>query len=77
MTGNNSSEGSVKAHYNAIAHEKAGAQNLKQVPIYNRVLRYTNYYKKVRLRTYGKLAIFRASHLTLLTVIPNRGRSEL
>ena len=75
MTGNNSSEGSVEAHHNAIAHEKAGGQNLEQVPIHDQVPGHTNYYEKDGLRTYGKLAIFRASRLTLLTAILNRRRS--
>ena len=75
MTGNNSSEGSVEAHHNATAHEKAGVQNFEQVPTHDRVPGHTNYYEKDGLRTYGKLAIFRASRLTLLTAILNRRRS--
>lgn len=75
MTGNNSSEGSVEVQHNAIAHEEAGAQSLEQVPIHDRVPGHANYYEKDGLRTYGKLAIFRASRLTLLTAIPNRRRS--
>lgn len=53
MTGNNSPEGSVEAQHNATAHEKAGAQNLEQVPIHDRVPGHTNYYEKDGLRTYG------------------------
>lgn len=75
MTDNNSSEGSVEAHHNVITHEKVGAQNLEQVPIHDRVPGHTNYYEKDGLRTYGKLAIFHASRLTLLIAIPNRRRS--
>ena len=72
MTGSNSSEGSVGAHHSPIAHEKTGARNLEQIPIHDRVPGHTNYYEKDGLRTYGKLAIFRASRLTLLTAISNR-----
>jgi len=53
MTGNNSSEGSVEARHNAIAHEKAGTQGLEQVPVHDRVPGHTNYYEKDGLRTYG------------------------